>query len=107
MPKMLDIDTENERILKTYIEGPTVYDLVCQDTLDPIFLEQVRDMARKAREAGLNIDYFPTNFVCQNGQLYYVDFECNPYMDQWNFENWGIRYWSRTPEFLSYQAEHP
>ena len=28
--------------------------------------------------------------------------ERNDYMEAWNFENWGIRYWSRTPEFLAY-----
>ena len=27
-------------------------------------------------------------------------------MDEWSFENWGIRYWSRTPEFEAYLEEH-
>ena len=27
---------------------------------------------------------------------------CNPYMDEWNFENWGIKYWSKTKEFMDY-----
>jgi hypothetical protein len=26
-------------------------------------------------------------------------------MDQWSFENWGIRYWSRTQEFEAYLKE--
>lgn len=29
-------------------------------------MEQIREMANKAKKAGLNIDYFPTNFVVQN-----------------------------------------
>ena len=62
-------------------------------------------MAAKAKAAGLNIDYFPTNFVIRDGLLWYVDYECNAYMDEWNFENWGIRYWSKTPEFEAY-LEH-
>ena len=33
------------------------------------------------------------------------DYECNEYMDQWSFENWGIRYWSRTQEFEAYLKE--
>lgn len=41
-----------------------------------------------------------------NGILYYIDYECNDYMEQWNFENWGIRYWSKTKEFLQYAEEH-
>ena len=66
------------------------------------YLEQVRAMAALAQRAGLNIDYFPTNFVTSGGRLWYIDYECNEYMDRWNFENWGICYWSRTPEFLEY-----
>jgi hypothetical protein len=50
----------------------------------------------------LNIDYFPTNFVVQDEKLYYIDYECNGYMEQWNFENWGIKYWSKSKEFLEY-----
>ena len=56
--------------------------------------------------AKTNIDYFPTNFILQNDVLYYVDYECNDYMDEWNFENWGIKYWSKTPEFIKYAEEH-
>ena len=66
LPKMLDMDIENERILKEYIEGPTIYDLVKQDEMKEEYIEQVREMATFAHSAGLNIDYFPTNFVVQN-----------------------------------------
>ena len=62
MPRMLDVDTKAERIVKEYIAGDT---------------------------------------------LYYIDYECNDYMDEWNFENWGCKYWAKTPEFLQYAAEHP
>lgn len=27
-------------------------------------------------------------------------------MEEWNFENWGIKYWSKTPEFLDYVKQH-
>ena len=53
-----------------------------------------------------NSGYFPTNFVVQDDLLYYVDYECNHYMDEWNLENWGIKYWSRTPEFEEYLQTH-
>ena len=59
-------------------------------------------MTQLAKNAGLNIDYFPTNFVVQSGLLYYIDYECNSYMDEWSFENWGVKYWSKTPEFEEY-----
>ena len=48
--------------------------------------------------SGLNIDYYPTNFIPENGLLYYIDYECNQYSDEWNFENWGIKYWIKNEE---------
>ncbi|MBQ8795029.1 MAG: serine/threonine protein kinase [Clostridia bacterium] len=102
IPEMLEIDIENERILKEYIEGDTIFDLVKNDVSVEPFMEQIREMADKAKNAGLNIDYFPTNFVVQKGLIYYIDYECNEYMEEWNFENWGVKYWSKTSEFIEY-----
>ncbi len=55
---------------------------------------------------GINIDYFPTNFIVQNDKIFYIDYECNAYMEEWNFENWGKKYWSKTLEFMEYVKEH-
>ena len=106
LPKMLDIDILNERILKEYIDGPTIYDLVKNDAMKETYIDQVREMAAVVRSAGLNIDYFPTNFVVRDGLIFYIDYECNAYEDKWNFENWGIKYWSKTQEFMDYLNQH-
>ena len=106
LPRMLDVDIENERIIKEYIDGPTVYELVKDETMDDSYIVQVREMAQMARSAGLNIDYFPTNFVVSNRTIYYIDYECNLYTDEWNFENWGINYWSKTAAFIEYMRSH-
>ena len=37
MPKLLDTDEEKERILKEYIKGPTVYELVLREQMRPCF----------------------------------------------------------------------
>ncbi len=102
MPEMIDSDVLRERILKEYIEGETIFDLVLADRMKPYYLEQVREMCRVLYTTHINIDYFPTNFIVQNEKLYYVDYECNAYMDEWNFENWGIKYWSKTDAFREY-----
>ena len=107
IPAMLDIDLVHERIVKEYVDGPTIYDLVKQDAMKDEYLAQVREMAHLVQAAGLNIDYFPTNFIVQDELLYYIDYECNPYMEEWSFEHWGIKYWSKTPEFLDYVSQHP
>jgi len=106
LPKMLDVDVANERIVKEYIDGPTIYDLVKNGAMDDAYIEQAREIAAIVRAAGLNIDYFPTNFIVQSGSIFYIDYECNPYMDEWSFENWGIKYWSMTQEFIDYMEAH-
>ena len=106
MVEMLDVDVTNERIVKEYIAGDTVYELVLADGLPESCLHQIKEMCRLLYSAKINIDYFPTNFILQNGVLYYIDYECNDYMEEWNFENWGVKYWSKTPEFIEYVGEH-
>ncbi len=106
IPGLIAVDEEKEIVVKEYIAGYTVFDLVRNGGSAGPYLGQVREMAAQAQAAGLNIDYFPTNFVIRDGLIWYVDYECNDYMEKWNFENWGIRYWSRTPEFLEYLKQH-
>lgn len=102
IPQMYDIDISNERILKEYIEGETIFNLVKNNKMKDTYLQQVREMSDKAYKQDINIDFFPTNFIVHNDLIYYIDYECNNYMEEWNFENWGIKYWSKTPEFLEY-----
>ncbi len=107
IPAMLAADRENERIVKEYVEGETVFDLVRKGEDVSSYVSQVRDMSELAKSAGLNIDYFPTNFVVNEGTLWYVDYECNEYMEQWDLDNWGLQYWSMTPRFAEHLARHP
>lgn len=106
IPLLIEADMENERILKEYIEGDTIYDLVLGDRMEERYVERVKAMCTELYRAGINIDYFPTNFIVQEGELYYIDFECNDYMEEWDFEHWGQKYWSKTEEFLQYVKEH-
>ena len=106
IPEMIAVDIGQERIVKEYIKGKTIFECVRDGIPVEPYFEQVREMAGLAAAAGLNIDYFPTNFVVQDGLIWYVDYECNSYMEEWNFENWGIKYWSRTEEFEDYLRQN-
>ena len=97
IPKLIAIDDETERIVKEYIDGPTVSELLREGRSVEEYLPQVREMAAQARAAGLNIDYYPTNFVVQSGQLWYIDYECNAYDERWSFETWGLAHWTPAP----------
>ncbi len=101
MPKLLDVDMERERLLKAYIPGDTVDVLVQQDRMQPDFYGQMASICQTLYAAGWNIDYYPTNFVAWDGKLYYIDYECNRYMQQWDFEHWGSQYWRKTPAFIA------
>lgn len=102
LPELLDVDRETERLVKEYIPGETVDEMIRCDRLPACCLQQVRAMCQLLYPAGLNIDYFPTNFILRDATLYYVDYECNPYSEEWDFEHWGVKYWSKTPEWLAH-----
>ena len=101
MPVLLEVDCRQERIVKEYIRGETVDRYVLRDEMRPEYFDQIYAICQKLYASGINIDYYPTNFVVQDGTLFYVDYECNSYMEQWDFEHWGKKYWEKTPEFLT------
>ena len=105
IPELVDIDTDAERIVKAYVDGPTIAELIHNGVSVTDFLPQVREMAAKAQACGLNIDYYPTNFVVSGGELWYIDYECNDYMPEWDFEHWGVRHWLPTVECRAYREE--
>ncbi|MGL4798984.1 MAG: hypothetical protein ACRCWY_06280 [Cellulosilyticaceae bacterium] len=106
LPELLEVDERNERILKAFIDGPTIYELVVEDKMQAIYIQQIKEMCGLLYPLKLNIDYFPTNFIVCEGKLWYIDYECNTYMEAWNFENWGVQYWCKSPAFIAYEKEN-
>ena len=99
IPKMIEVDIQNERILKEYIEGETIVHYVKNNLMKEEFYIQIEEMVNLLQKKNLNIDFYPTNFIVQNDLIYYIDFECNEYCEEWNFKNRGSKYWSKTNEF--------
>ena len=99
IPELLAVDHRQERILKEYIPGDTIDKFVKEDRMVEDYFRQMEDMCRLLYPANTNIDYFPTNFVVCDGKLWYIDFECNDYMQQWDFEHWGSQYWWKAEAF--------
>ena len=56
MPKMLDVDVAQERILKEYIAGDTIDKIVERKVMKPEYVAQVKEMCALLYPAGLNID---------------------------------------------------
>lgn len=105
VPRLLAVDKARERLLKEYIAGSTLFDMVLDNTIAPEHIQLVRQMGETARASGLNIDYFPTNFVLSGDKVYYIDYECNQYSSEWSFPAWGVKYYSHTPELEAYLKE--
>ena len=100
IPELYDFDEKNEVLIKEYIDGPTCFDLVKEGLMRDDIVSFVRAMCKKLYPNNLNIDYYPTNFIYSKDKLFYIDYECNLFDNKWSFENWGIKYWSLTPEFM-------
>lgn len=94
VPDLLAADHERGFLIKEYIPGMTAAEVIAEGLPSPALLGQLFDFASASRAAGVNIDYFPTNFVIRDGQLYYIDYETNPYDAAWSLEYWGLYYWA-------------
>jgi len=90
MPKLLSYNQEDQLLIKEFIPGDNLAQLIADNRLNDNHITQLFNMCKRLYPKNLNIDYFPTNFIEWQGILYYVDYECSQYSDEWNFENWGI-----------------
>lgn len=93
VPKLLCHETAQPLLVKQYIRGRTATELIAAGDLEETILQQLYRFSRLASNAGWNLDYFPANFVVENGRLWYIDYEVNPYDEAWDLRRWGIYYW--------------
>ena len=100
IPNLIEVDYEKEIIIKDYIDGPTINELVLKDENIDEYINQLKSKLDILYSNKVNLDYYPTNFIVSNNLIYYIDYELNEYFDQWNFENWGSTYWKKTDEFI-------
>lgn len=99
IPKLIDVDYKEEIIIKEYIDGYTVDYYVLNDLFNDKYLELMQSISKKCIQNKINIDYYPTNFIINNDRIYYIDYECNDFMEEWSFNTWGIKFYSKTEEF--------
>lgn len=102
VPELLDYNPARKYIVKEYIDGTVASDIIARDKVSDSIFEQLFKMFHLAKNKNINIDYFPSNFVWQGNHLFYIDYECNPYMGEWDLLNWGIYYWINNDGFKKY-----
>ncbi|GEM_PF-493266 len=94
IPRLLAADGAARLLVKEFIDGPVAAEAIARGGVPEKALGDLFRMARHCAQGGWNLDYFPTNFVLQDGELFYIDYEVNPFDAAWSLENWGIYYWA-------------
>ena len=93
IPRLLYYSREKQYLIKEYIDGPTCAELVARGRLPDFCYDQIKIMCKALYDNKLNIDFMPHNFALKGSQLYYIDYECNQYSAEWDFEHWGVFFW--------------
>ncbi|MFA5597961.1 MAG: hypothetical protein WDA26_10400 [Pusillimonas sp.] len=102
IPKLIESNTEQGYLIKEYIDGLTVSEAISAGVEIDSYIKEVLIWEKSLQANNINIDYFPSNFVIKNNSIYYVDYELNPYSEEWNFTNWGIYYWLNGDGFKNF-----
>jgi hypothetical protein len=94
LPELLAFDEQRGYLVKEYVKGEVADSWACTAEELDLAVSHLFQMANSLQAQGLNIDYFPSNFVIRNHIPNYIDFEANPYSSQWSLSSWGIYYWA-------------
>lgn len=93
IPELLEANYEQCYLIKEHIDGELISDLVsCGAMTTEIFMKAF-EFSEDLKAHDINLDYFPSNFVVRNNEIFYIDYELNAYIDEWDFTHWGIYYW--------------
>ena len=68
MPKIIKANLQEEYIIKEFIDGKTIAELIVEENMKEEYLQQMIDMCQVLYKKGLTIDYFPTNYVVINSK---------------------------------------
>lgn len=102
VPRLIRCNHHQHYLIKEYIAGEAVPELLLRQAADTRWLIALLHWEKRVKTSGINIDWFPANFVVCRGQLWYVDYEHNPWSDEYNFRNWGIWYWLNREGFNTF-----
>lgn len=100
VPKLVCADAQAGILMKKYIGGEVASNLILTGALKPENLEQAAAMSKAAEKAGVCLDYFPTNYVVCEKQIYYLRYYCTAYDEKDNFDHRGCKYWMRAGDLM-------
>jgi TP53 regulating kinase and related kinases len=106
LPRLLTFDEQRGFLVKEFVDGHVADRW--EATADELerAVEKLFAVAHRLKDHGLNIDYFPANFVVTRGGVQYIDYEVNEYHEQWSLESWGLYYWANRAGMRLYAETH-
>jgi TP53 regulating kinase-like protein len=103
IPYLIESNPKENYLVKNYIEGYTASQVIAAEGIRDEVLFQLFEMSNLVEAEGLNIDFFPSNFVIDETQnLFYIDYEVNPFIENWSLKNWGLFYWANSNGFKNF-----
>lgn len=99
IPKLIDYSIDKNYLVKEFIYGKLASNAIAENILQKVHLEKLIKLAKECEGLNINIDYFPSNFVITEDEIFYIDYEVNEFMKEWSLENWGIYYWLNSKGF--------
>lgn len=77
VPRLLDHDVKRGYLVKEYLAGPNVGEILARGRLGDGVVDQFGALTRLLRRQGITIDWSPSNFVVENGALHYTAYEAS------------------------------
>lgn len=93
MPLLLHAETSQRMLVKQYLKGETVAQILKKQRLDPLLLSKMKDLADYLKNKGVMLNYHPENFMVWDTLIYYVDYTCLPYDSTHDFDHVGLAHW--------------
>ena len=102
IPRLLEYNRDENYLIKEFIDGQVASNHIANNDDIELCIKQIFIMFANSKRNGINIDYFPSNFVLSDRKLYYIDYEHNLYDENWDLINWGLFYWANTNGMKKY-----
>ena len=105
IPKLYVYDKNKMLVVKEYIEGESVLDLLLKEDLKDEIFEEVFTINFMMKRNKIKLDFDPINFRFFEGKLYYISDFCKVFDEKASFEKEGIFLWFYSPELVTHLSK--
>jgi len=104
-PKLKFVDKKQGYIVRTAIEGQSIFEILVDENLSDEIYSQIFAMAWLAKSQKMVLDFSPDKWIYSNKKLYYIGKKFDVYSEKVDFANHGVRLWFFTPDFVNFAKE--